>query len=207
VKSCKNCGEVKELSEFYKSKRHKDGLFSECKSCHKLKVANRSDKEAIERRKAYQKKYRSENSEKLKRYRKEYYKRNKESILNKNKEYALKNPEFTKEYKKKWASKNKEKVKSSLKKHYSKRVNKAKRNSYTAKRRCLKKKATPKWYEKDKIEVLYQKAKWLSSLTGMDYHVDHVIPINSDTVCGLNVWANLQILEVSENSKKGNSYD
>ena len=64
--------------------------------------------------------------------------------------------------------------------------------------------ATPKWSEKDRITVLYEKAKWLESLTGLKYHVDHIIPLRGKNVSGLHVWENLQILEASINMSKGN---
>jgi len=34
MKKCKKCGLEKNLSEFYKNKRTKDGLFPECKKCN-----------------------------------------------------------------------------------------------------------------------------------------------------------------------------
>jgi 5-methylcytosine-specific restriction endonuclease McrA len=74
-----------------------------------------------------------------------------------------------------------------------------------AKRRATKINATPSWFEKDKIALLYEKAKWLESLTGLQYHVDHIIPLQGDNVCGLHVWANLQILEASINIAKSNN--
>ncbi len=73
-----------------------------------------------------------------------------------------------------------------------------------AKRRAKKMQATPIWSETEKIRALYQKVNWLESLTGLKYHVDHVVPLNSEKVCGLHVWANLQILEVGVNLSKSN---
>ncbi len=62
----------------------------------------------------------------------------------------------------------------------------------------------PKWARRDKIKTVYDKANWLESITGIKYHVDHIVPLNGENVCGLHVWENLQILEVSLNCKKGN---
>lgn len=35
MKTCTKCSKAKELTEFYKSKRHKDGFYSICKDCCK----------------------------------------------------------------------------------------------------------------------------------------------------------------------------
>ena len=73
-----------------------------------------------------------------------------------------------------------------------------------ARRRATKLKATPDWSEKELIKVVYSKAKWLESLTGLKYHVDHIVPLQGENVCGLHVWHNLQILEKSINLSKCN---
>ena len=77
------------------------------------------------------------------------------------------------------------------------------RNHLKAKRRSSLKNATPSWVDLSKIKTVYNKAKWLESLTGLKYHVDHIIPLNGKNVCGLHCWNNLQILEDSINIKKG----
>lgn len=45
TKRCAKCGEVKPVSEFYKSKESKDGLQSYCKECHR--AANSKRKESL----------------------------------------------------------------------------------------------------------------------------------------------------------------
>ena len=69
-----------------------------------------------------------------------------------------------------------------------------------------KKLATPVWCEKEKIKVVHEQRKKLQTLLGCKLAVDHIIPIVSDTVCGLHCWANLQIIGMKENTKKGQYY-
>lgn len=80
------------------------------------------------------------------------------------------------------------------------------KNYLSAKRRASKKFATPFWSETTQILELFKYAKYKSGIDGCKYQVDHIIPLQSDLVCGLHVLANLQILEASENLKKGNSF-
>ena len=74
------------------------------------------------------------------------------------------------------------------------------------KKRASKLNATPGWANQKKINEFYETANGLSMLTGEWYSVDHVIPLISPLVCGLHCEQNLQILTVSDNSKKHNSY-
>ncbi len=67
--------------------------------------------------------------------------------------------------------------------------------------------STPHWADLAAIRVIYEKRDELSERFGIQLQVDHVIPINSPTVCGLHVPANLQLLEKSLNSAKGNRFD
>lgn len=60
--------------------------------------------------------------------------------------------------------------------------------------------ATPKWFEKIKVEKVYKEA------VKRGWQVDHIVPIVSELVCGLHCHDNLQILEPSINMSKKNRY-
>ena len=74
---------------------------------------------------------------------------------------------------------------------------------YTAIRTSRVKQATPGWLSKDQKVQMFDFYKW----TPVGHHVDHIVPIKGDNVCGLNVPWNLQYLTVKENLSKGNKYD
>ena len=134
--------------------------------------------------------------------RKVYYNKNKESLLKKSSEYQKNNLHIFRKANKKWRDNNKEKM-AELVKNWSDN-NKDKRRYGYSKRRALKANATPEWADMKKIQEVFSGAKRLEDLTGMKYHVDHIIPLNHPDVCGLHVWVNLQVLEASLNIKKGN---
>ena len=69
-----------------------------------------------------------------------------------------------------------------------------------AKRRALKARATVSWANLDVIRLMYADA------SALGYHVDHIVPLNSDNVCGLHCEANLQLLSASDNISKGNRW-
>lgn len=154
----------------------------------------------IEKERARYKRYDTENKEKRKQYRKDnyvstprrlvpkeeqklkakikrdiHYKNNKNVILERNAAYRKNNP--------------------------------GKINNRNNKRRAAELNATPKWltqFDLDYIKHLYIQAKELEKLDGKKYHVDHQIPLQGKTVCGLHVPWNLQILEANENMSKQN---
>lgn len=80
---------------------------------------------------------------------------------------------------------------------YKKR-NPIKNTEYSNRRRAQKLNATPPWYEKELILMVYEKAREYG------FHVDHIVPLLSAKVCGLHCWHNLQIISPIDNYKKGN---
>ena len=60
---------------------------------------------------------------------------------------------------------------------------------------------------KDEIQNFYWLAQDLRAVTGEQYHVDHIVPLNGKNICGLHVPWNLQVLPADINLSKGNRYD
>ena len=77
----------------------------------------------------------------------------------------------------------------------------------TKARRRKHRKATPLWLtkkQKAEIRQIYQIAITMSKTTGEQYVVDHIVPLRSDSVCGLHVPWNLRVITQEENLKKSN---
>lgn len=75
-----------------------------------------------------------------------------------------------------------------------------------AKRRGVKKCATPQWFDDALVEAVYTEAERLSAETGIPHEVDHVVPLQGRMVSGLHVADNLQIITREENRKKSNAW-
>lgn len=65
-------------------------------------------------------------------------------------------------------------------------------------------KATPPWSNRFLLEEAYQLAKLRTEVTGIPWHVDHVIPLRGEDVCGLHVETNLAVVPAVVNIRKGN---
>ena len=77
----------------------------------------------------------------------------------------------------------------------------------TSVRKRRHRKATPKWItpeQKLAMRNLYLKAQELTKIAGERYVVDHIIPLISESVCGLHVPWNLRVITQEENLKKSN---
>ena len=77
----------------------------------------------------------------------------------------------------------------------------------TSLRRRRFRQATPKWLtaeDKMEIRLKYRLAIELSRSTGIRHAVDHIIPLHGETVCGLHVPWNLDVITQEENLKKYN---
>jgi hypothetical protein len=76
--------------------------------------------------------------------------------------------------------------------------------AYTNKRRAQKLNATPPWADLAAIAVIYAECARITKETGIEHHVDHIVPLKGKRVCGLHVPWNLQIITAHENCSKNN---
>jgi hypothetical protein len=108
MKKCGRCGEVKELSEFGKSKQTSDGLRCYCKTCKRIESAAWRENNL-----GYGRKYRQENRDELIEFGRKYYRENKEELYKKKRIYLDSNPEVKAadaSRKKAWYEANKQRV-------------------------------------------------------------------------------------------------
>ena len=83
---------------------------------------------------------------------------------------------------------------------------KAKARAKDAKREAEKSQRTPWHNELDclAIEEAYNLLTLRKQVTGIDWHVDHMLPLRAETVSGLHVGMNIAVIPAAMNIAKGN---
>lgn len=160
--------------------------------------------------------------QKAKERQKKYREKNKEKLAQKNllRYHAIykhdeESAQRHREYRKEWALKNdykyelneeqKGKARDRARQWQKDHPEQARSNNRLRKRRV--RQAMPEWVDRKALAEVYRLAIELEEKTGEKYHVDHIIPLVNDKVCGLHVPWNLQVIPAKENIKKGNSFD
>jgi hypothetical protein len=194
-KVCSTCKNLRNINDFYKNCRSKDGHDPSCKLCakdkkHKLYLLN-SDKY---KNKSKEYHLLNKDDKDIFERKSKYYHLNKDKWLAASKKFRNNNPEKWSAYNKNWRTNNSDKVSLNL-----------------AKRRAAKLNATPKWANNKMIAYWYKCAKSSSKISGFPWHVDHIVPLMGkingvQVVCGLHWEGNFQLLPGSENQSKGNRW-
>jgi hypothetical protein len=138
-------------------------------------------------------------------YLKEYYQNNKERLDLKNRDYVEKNREKVSDYKKDYDKENRERLNAQKRKWAVE--NKGYYAHKSAERRCYKLDATPPWSDLERIKTIYTACQKVTEMTKKEHHVDHIIPLKGENICGLHVWWNLRIVPAKINLSKGNRVD
>jgi hypothetical protein len=217
-KKCSRCKIVKPRSTFSRASKEPDGLQYHCKECDAkagaaYRAANPDKAKARHRKyaaenpdkvKAQQQAWAEKNPDKVRAKSRKYYHSHKEHEAARMKAWTAKNPDWKKNYTKKWRLANIDHCKAYDAQYW--RNNKPLVYAKSARRRAALLRAIPSWADHDKIAAIYAQCIETAEATGIEYHVDHIVPLRSKIVCGLHCEGNLQILTGLDNSKKHNSY-
>lgn len=111
-----------------------------------------------------------------------------EKVRKDNLSYRQRYREELNAYRRNWAKENKERV-----------------LFHNASRRCKTLQRTLPGFEDEILELFYERER-LSTLFGRTYHVDHVVPLESEYVSGLHVPWNLQVIPAEQNLSKRNKF-
>jgi hypothetical protein len=120
----------------------------------------------------------------------------------------LANPELYQEKGRKYYAEHRQKA-LDQKKVY-RQANKGKIIALAALRKKIIKQRTPKWLTKDDLWMIkeaYDLSSLRTKMFEFSWHVDHVIPLQGETVNGLHVPTNLQVIPGTINLSKKNKYE
>jgi hypothetical protein len=141
---------------------------------------------------------------------KDRYQDNRESKLETQKAWRLRNPDYIKEKSTTWYAVPENREKSLRCATQWQKDNRDRVNMRNRSRRKLIELATPPWAGEafwTSIQNIYKEARVLGETTGIPHHVDHVVPVQHELVCGLHVPWNLRAIPAIENLSKSNFFD
>jgi hypothetical protein len=140
------------------------------------------------------------NDKKIKQYSKEYRRKNSESI----KEYRVRTKKHREAYNAEWRKGNVEAFKQTKRRWQKQNLHKAR--AADSRRRAAKIRAVPSWADKTAIDQYYLIANFLSAELAIDFHVDHIVPLQSELVQGFHSQHNLSIALGAWNKSKSNRW-
>ena len=118
--------------------------------------------------------------------------------------HATKHLPRVQEVRRRYYEANKEKILEGKKQW--KKANADRVHEHTRARQAGLKTATPVWVNREALTAIYAQRQEIEARTGIDHHVDHIIPLTHPDVCGLHVPWNLQVIPAVENMSKGNKF-
>lgn len=138
-------------------------------------------------------KWRAENPELAAEQRRALYLRNKEKVANQSKQWREKNKQRIAEKAAAWKAANRDKLAATCRAYQAAKI-----------------RAIPFWAD-DELDILvvseaYALAKIRTQILGTPHEVDHIVPLQSNLVCGLHCAANVRVIPNALNRAKGNRF-
>lgn len=198
---CRKCLQEKDISRF-EWRNDNQSYRKTCKDCQShQKLArkiylreNEPEKfaEIQDSKRVSRKFYKEQNKERISLADMKYRQENKEKILNASRRYKRENRDLHNQ----------------RNRDYSKTpAGMLANRKKLAKYRANKQRAIVASSNLGKISEVYSFATRLELWLGVEYHVDHIIPLNSSQVCGLHVHSNLRAIPAVENLSKSNNFN
>lgn len=188
MKQCSKCGGIKPLSGFFRRARVKSGFMAACKLCTT----------------AYNEAYRLANPVKHAARVASWRGKNPGRATEIDRAWVLNNPEKARAKSRKYTAKNPGRSTASTRAYY--KANPHKATAKVARYEAQKLKATSAWRNDFFIEEAYHLAGLRTKCTGFKWEVDHIVPLNSNIVCGLHTEQNMQVIPARVNNSKGNRH-
>lgn len=182
TKDCSRCAERKPIEQFFNSSKQKDGKDYYCKVC---RTANNGLGRTPEKRHAEYERRKA----KYPQMNRIAYSRDAKRIVARSNAWLKAHPERRVEYSRRYYERHTHRV-ALINRRY----------------RTNKDKATPAWANEFFMAEAYRLARLRTKLTGMKWVVDHIVPLQSRSVCGLHTHTNLQVIPATLNASKSNRY-
>jgi hypothetical protein len=184
TKPCAACKQERPRSMFAPCKKNKGGLYSYCRDCVRLRNIA-------------------------------FYAKNRDRERQRVKDQKALDPELTRAALASWRARNSDHCRAYSARNAD-RINATWREwarnnpdlvrAHWRQRRAAMRQATPSWANRFFMAEAYRLAKLRSAMLGQEWHVDHIVPLQSDLVCGLHCEANLRVIPAPDNRAKFNTY-